>query len=30
VESQTFVTQLTPLQRQIASWFGIPSCQYGR
>lgn len=30
VESQTFVTQLTPLQRQIASWFGIPARQYGR
>lgn len=27
---QTFITQLTPLQRQIAAWFGIPPRQYGR
>ena len=29
-EAQTFITQLTPLQRQIAAWFGIPPRQYGR
>lgn len=29
-EAQTFITQLTPLQRQVADWFGIPPRQYGR
>ena len=29
-ESVTFVTQLTPLQKQIAAWFGIHASQYGR
>lgn len=29
-ESQTFVTQLTPLQSQVARWFGIRPQQYGR
>jgi transposase len=29
-ESETFVTQLTPLQAQVAKWFGIPSNKYGR
>lgn len=29
-ESETFVTQLTPLQAQVAKWFGIPSKKYGR
>lgn len=29
-ESQTFVTQLSPLQKQIAQWFGIHPNQYGR
>jgi transposase len=28
--SQTFVTQLTPLQRQIATWFSIKPRDYGR
>ena len=28
--SQIFVTQLTPLQRQIATWFGFRPSQYGR
>ncbi|MHB9081864.1 MAG: IS1634 family transposase, partial [Pirellulaceae bacterium] len=27
---QTFVTQLTPIQRQIVTWFGIRPRQYGR
>ena len=26
----TFVTQLTPLQRQIATWFGLKPSHYGR
>ena len=29
-EPQTFVTQLTPLQAQVAKWFGIRRDQYGR
>lgn len=29
-QTQTFVTQLTPLQRQVAQWFGIRPDQYGR
>lgn len=29
-ESQTFLTQLTPLQKQVAKWFAIPPNQYGR
>ena len=29
-EQQTFVTQLTPLQRQIANWFGLTPRNYGR
>jgi len=29
-EPQVFVTQLTPLQSQIAKWFGIQPTQYGR
>ena len=29
-ESETFVTQLTPLQAQVAKWFGIHPNQYGR
>ena len=29
-ESQTFVTQLSPLQKQVAKWFGIRPDQYGR
>lgn len=28
--AQTFITQLTPLQREVAAWFGIPPRQYGR
>jgi len=28
--SQTFVTQLSPLHKQIAKWLGIPPDQYGR
>jgi hypothetical protein len=29
-EPQTFVTQLSPLQAQVADWFGIRPKQYGR
>jgi transposase len=29
-ETQTFVTQLSPLQNQVAIWFGIRPQQYGR
>lgn len=29
-EPQTFVTQLSPLQAQVAKWFGFRSNQYGR
>jgi transposase len=29
-EPQTFVTQLSPLQSQVADWFGIRPKQYGR
>ncbi len=29
-ESETFVTQLTPLQAQVAKWFGIQPNRYGR
>lgn len=29
-EPKTFVTQLSPLQRQIASWFGLSPRHYGR
>lgn len=29
-ESRTFVTQLSPLQAQVANWFGIRPKQYGR
>lgn len=29
-EAQTFVTQLSPLQKQVARWFGIRPDQYGR
>jgi len=29
-ESQTFVTQLTPLQGQVVKWFDIRPNQYGR
>ena len=29
-QSQTFVTQLTPLQTQVAKWFGLRPQEYGR
>ena len=29
-EATTFVTQLTPLQRQIAAWFGLRPTDYVR
>ncbi len=29
-ERQTFVTQLSPLQRQIVTWFGLQPRRYGR
>lgn len=29
-QAETFVTQLTPLQKEIAQWFGIRPSKYGR